>query len=122
LPGSKRFLVSQFKKASLDITRAKLEEIWTWFPILKNELESSKMSTDYIELKFKNGSLFHILALSASARGQRATGGVMEEAALIDGQVLNEVILPMMSVPRRGPNGLVDQEEPHQQQIFIANI
>lgn len=46
----------------------------------------------------------------------------MEEAALIDGQVLNEVILPMMSVPRRGPNGLVDQEEPHQQQIFIANI
>ena len=121
LPGSKRFLVSQFKKASLDITRAKLEEIWTWFPILKNELESSKMSTDYIELKFKNGSLFHILALSASARGQRATGGVMEEAALIDGQVLNEVILPMMSVPRRGPNGLVDQEEPHQQQIFITS-
>ena len=52
-----------------------MEEIWTWFPILKNELESSKMSTDYIELKFKNGSLFHILALSASARGQRATGG-----------------------------------------------
>ena len=45
----------------------------------------------------------------------------MEEAALIDGQVLNEVILPMMSVPRRGPNGLVDQDEPHQQQIFITS-
>lgn len=121
LPGSKRFLVSQFKKASLDITKAKLEEIWTWFPILKNELESWKMSTDYIELKFKNRSLFQILTLSASARGQRATGGVMEEAALIDGQVLNEVILPMMSVPRRGPNGLVDPDEPHQQQIYITS-
>ena len=33
------------------------------------------MSTDYIELEFKNGSIFHILALSASSRGQRATGG-----------------------------------------------
>lgn len=79
------------------------------------------MSTDYIELKFKNRSLFQILTLSASARGQRATGGVMEEAALIDGQVLNEVILPMMSVPRRGPNGLVDPDEPHQQQIYITS-
>lgn len=46
---------------------------------------------------------------------------VMEEAALIDGQTLNEVILPMMSVPRRGPNGLVDTDEPHQQQIFITS-
>jgi hypothetical protein len=39
-----------------------------------------KASTDYIELKFKNGSLFHVLALSASSRGQRATGGKMNAA------------------------------------------
>lgn len=75
LPKSKRFVVSQFKKASLDITRQKLEEIWSWYPLLKAELKSTKMSTDYIELEFKNGSIFHILALSASSRGQRATGG-----------------------------------------------
>ena len=33
------------------------------------------MSTDYIELIFKNGSVFQILTLGASSRGQRATGG-----------------------------------------------
>lgn len=95
LPHSKRFLVSQYKKASLDIAKQKLEEIFRFWPLLKNELEYMKASTDYIELKFKNGSLFHVLALSASSRGQRATGGILEEAALIDSTLLNEVILPI---------------------------
>lgn len=75
LPRSKRFVVSQFKKASLDITKQKLEEIWTWYPLLRNEVKTSHMSSDYINLEFKNGSTFDILTLAASARGQRATGG-----------------------------------------------
>lgn len=121
LPKSKRFVVSQFKKASLDITRQKLEEIWSWFPLLKTELASSKMSTDYIELNFKNGSIFHILALSASSRGNRATGGVIEEAALVDGHLLSEVIIPMMNIPRLHLSGGTNPEEPHSQQIYITS-
>lgn len=46
---------------------------------------------------------------------------VMEEAALIDGNTLSEVIIPMMNVNRRGPNGLVDPDEPHQQQVYITS-
>lgn len=95
LPHSKRFLVSQYKKASLDIAKQKLEEIFRFWPLLKNELEYMKASTDYIELKFKNGSLFHVLALSASSRGQRATGGKMNAAT-------NPVksVNPEMAIPR----------------------
>lgn len=121
LPKSKRFVVSQFKKASLDITRQKLEEIWSWYPLLKTELKSQKMSTDYIELEFKNGSIFHILALSASSRGQRATGGVVEEAALVDGTLLSEVIIPMMNIPRLHLSGGTNVEEPHSQQTYITS-
>lgn len=121
LPNSKRFLVSQYKKASLDIAKQKIEEIFRWWPLLKNELEYLKQSTDYIEIKFKNGSIFHVLALSASSRGQRATGGVVEEAALIDGTLLNEVIIPMMNVPRPQVNGFVNADEPHAQQIYITS-
>lgn len=121
LPRSKRFVVSQYKKASLDITKQKLDEIWTYWPLLKTELKSSKMSTDYIELEFKNGSVFHILALSASSRGQRATGGVCEEAALIDGTLLSEVIIPMMNVPRLSAGGENIQDEPHGQQTYITS-
>ena len=75
LPGSHRFLVSQIKKASLEITKAKLEEIWKWYPLLKEELLSTHMSTDYVELTFKNGSQFTILSLNASSRGGRMHGG-----------------------------------------------
>ena len=121
LPNSKRFLVSQYKKASLDIAKQKIEEIFRWWPLLKNELEYLKQSIDYIEMKFKNGSIFHVLALSASSRGQRATGGVVEEAALIDGTLLNEVIIPMMNVPRPQVNGFVNADEPHAQQIYITS-
>ena len=121
LPGSNRFLVSQIKKASLDITKAKLEEIWKWYPLLKSELRNVHMSTDYVELEFKNGSLFTILSLNASSRGGRMHGGVMEECALIDGDMLSSVILPMMNVTRRLPNGRIDPDEPHQQQNYITS-
>ena len=77
------------------------------------------MSTDYIELIFKNGSVFQILTLGASSRGQRATGGIMEEAALIDGTALAEVIIPMMNIPRMTSDGGKNDEEPHSQQIYI---
>ena len=119
LPRSKRFVVSEFKKASLNITKQKLEEIWTYWPLLKAEILTQHMSTDYIELIFKNGSVFQILTLGASSRGQRATGGVMEEAALIDGDALAEVIIPMMNIPRATSDGGQNIEEPHSQQIYI---
>ena len=57
LPRSKRFVVSQYKKASLSITKQKLEEIWTYWPILKNEILTLHMSNDYIEIIFKNQSV-----------------------------------------------------------------
>ena len=119
LPRSKRFVVSQFKKASLSITRQKLEEIWTYWPLLRAEVLSEHMSTDYIELIFKNGSTFQILTLSASSRGQRASGGIVEEAALIDGETLAEVIIPMMNIPRQHSAGGINESEPHAQQVYI---
>lgn len=121
LPRSKRFVVSEFKKSSLAIVKSKLEEIWAYWPLLKTEVLTQHMSTDYIELIFKNGSIFQILTLGASSRGQRATGGIMEEAALIDGTSLAEVIIPMMNIPRMTADGGQNPEEPHSQQIYITS-
>lgn len=121
LPRSKRFVVSQFKKASLSITKQKLEEIWTYWPLLKQEILTSHMATDYIELIFKNGSTLQILSLSASSRGNRATGGTVEEAALVDGDLLAEVIIPMMNIPRQSLAGGSNPTEPHAQQKYITS-
>lgn len=121
MPRSKRFVVSQFKKASLSITKQKLEEIWTYWPLLKAEVLTQHMATDYIELIFKNGSTFQILALSASSRGNRATGGTVEEAALVDGDILSEVIIPLMNIPRQSLAGGSNPTEPHAQQKYITS-
>ena len=121
LPGSWRFLVSDIKKASLDITKKKVSEIFSWYPLLENEVAIRRESTDYFMLTFKNESVFQVLTLSAAARGGRYHGGIAEECAMIDGIQLSEVILPMMNLPRRGPDGLVCEGEPQQSQTYITS-
>jgi hypothetical protein len=54
---------------------------------------------------FKNGSKLDILAASERSRGQRRTGGLMEECVSIDGTILNEVIIPTTNVDRTLPDG-----------------
>lgn len=46
---------------------------------------------------------------------------VMEEAALIDGDALAEVIIPMMNIPRPTADGGRNDEEPHSQQVYITS-
>jgi len=62
-------------------------------PALSNELDwsrgASKKSKDNVNYVFKNGSRISILAAKESSRGQRRTGGLMEECVLIDQTALN---------------------------------
>lgn len=70
---------------------------------------------------FKNGSTIDILAARQSSRGQRRTGGAMEECILIDGDVLNEVIIPTTNVDRRLSDGSRHKEETvNKSQVYIT--
>ena len=75
LPGSKLFTCSDVKGTAIKITKQKLDEIFAWWPLLAKEVKSQKMSTDYIELEFKNGSIFSIVSMTSAGRGTRATAG-----------------------------------------------
>ena len=67
-------------------------------PAFKNEIDFGRGKTiaskDMVRYVFKNGSTLDIMAARQSSRGQRRTGGLMEECILIDGTLLNEVIIP----------------------------
>lgn len=86
------------KEQAASITVAKVDEICRLIPALNNEINwkrgVSKHSKDDVDYVFKNGSRINILAARQSSRGQRRTGGVMEECVLIDGDLLNEVVIP----------------------------
>lgn len=61
------------------------------------------------------------MAASQRSRGQRRTGGLIEECILVDGDILNEVIIPTTNVDRRLADGSTDPRETvNKSQIYIT--
>ena len=124
-PGSHLFVTTGGKEQAASITIAKVEEICTLLPALANEINwdrgKTKKSRDNVQYIFKNGSKLDILAAKESSRGQRRTGGLMEECVLIDGTTLNEVIIPTTNVDRLLPDGSRHKEQLiNKSQIYIT--
>ena len=62
------------------------------------------------------------MAAKQSSRGQRRTAGLIEECVLVDGDILNEVIIPTTNVDRLLPDGTRDPEEPiNKSQTYITS-
>lgn len=121
IPGVKLFVCADVKATAIKVTKQKIDEIFHHWPLLQNQLQYLHMGNDYVNLKFKNGSLFDIVSMSSSGRGTRSNGGVVEESATIDGVLLNEVVIPMMNVSRRRFDGTIDPDQPNQAQCYITS-
>ena len=124
-PGAEMFVTTGGKEQAASITIAKIEEICRLIPPLSNEINwergVTKKTKDDAEYVFKNGSKINILAARPSSRGQRRTGGLMEECVLIDGDILNEVIIPTTNVDRLLPDGTRHPEELiNKSQVYIT--
>jgi hypothetical protein len=50
-----------------------------------------------------------------SSLGGRRHGGLLDEIKLHDEELVNTVVLPLMNVSRRLPDGTVNPKEPNQQ-------
>ena len=124
-PGAEMFVTTGGKEQAASITIAKIDEICRLIPALQNEINwergVTKKTKDDVEYVFKNGSKINILAARPSSRGQRRTGGLMEECVLIDGDILNEVIIPTTNVDRLLPDGSRHPEELiNKSQVYIT--
>jgi len=123
-PGVKLFVCAEGKEQAAQIAKDKIYEFWEIWPALKHEVNfgqgvGTTFSKDSVTLVFKNGSRLGIVQVRDSARGGRKNGGLIEEAVLIDGQKLNEVIIPMMNVNRQAKCGGYDPNELHKHQIYV---
>ena len=113
------------KEQAASITIAKIEEICRLIPALSNEINwsrgMSKKSKDSVKYIFKNNSYIDILAARESTRGQRRNCIVIEEAILVDGDTLNEIIVPCTNIDRILPDGTQHPEElVNKSQTFIT--
>ena len=130
LPGSKGFTCADTKKQAAQIIEEKTNEIFRLFPFFVNELNISdadkakkkygNFGADYAEITMKNESRMEIVSTTNAARGGRRHWGTLEEFALMDGDEVNEIIIPLMNVDRRTVAGILNETEPHAQQTMIT--
>ena len=123
--GAKLFVTSGGKEQASGILKEKVQEICQLVPGFANEIDWGRGKTlegkDYCKYIFKNGSFIDNLAASEKSRGKRRHGGLMEECVGIDGTILNEVVIPVMNISRRLPDGTKDDAEVlNKSQIFVT--
>lgn len=124
-PNVELFITTGGKEQAASITIAKIEEICKIIPALHKEIDwsrgATKHSKDDVNYLFKNGSKINILPALERSRGQRRTGGLMEECVLIDQKALNEIVIPTTVINRRLADGTRHPEEVvNQSQVYIT--
>lgn len=121
MPKSKRFICAPKKEQGAKVAKEKFDEIFDRYPLLKKEVLSYTTSTDNVKLTFRNGSVFDVVAALQSQRGGRRHSGLIDEVRDHDPDTVVEVVLPLMNVKRRLPNGRVNPYEPQPQQIWMSS-
>lgn len=128
IPGTRRFICAPNKKQGAQIAKEKLIEIFSKWPLLRREVIGGDVNetpgnygTDYVLIKFRNGSTFEVCGALESTRGQRKYGGLIDEIRDHEEQPISEIVLPLLNVSRRMPDNTVNPREPNQQTIFATS-
>ena len=124
-PGAKLFSTAGGKEQAASILKEKVTEICTLVPAFNREINWSRGVTlegkDYCKYVFRNESYFDNVAAKESSRGKRRHSGLIEECVGVDGDVLQQVLIPMMNVSRRCLDGTVQENELlNQSQLYIT--
>ena len=110
------------KIQSAKISEEKIQEIWRYYPLLKNEIKKYKVTRDYVQFEFKGGSTLDTVASGESSRGLRAQGLSFEEIVdeRMDRTTINEVLLPLLAQGRRTPHGVDTKNEQQKTQAWVT--
>lgn len=121
-PRTKLFCCAPGKEQAARITQECLDDIFEFFPLLKEEVKIFKREKDYTKLVFYNGSKYDVVQMKDSSRGGRRFGGAIEEIGdkKFDGDILNSVVIPLMANSRIAMCGKVDPNEIHKREIYIT--
>jgi hypothetical protein len=109
-PKAKLFTAAGGKNQSASIIKEKVDEICTLVPAFAREIDrrpgkGTTEQKDKCVYKFKNKSFFDNVAANEKSRGIRRHAGVLEECVGIDSKILQEVLIPTMSVSRKCMDG-----------------
>lgn len=116
------FICAPGKEQGAKIGDEKIHEIWELFPLLKKEIiGDGNFGKDYVKLTFRNHSVLDIVGALDTTRGGRRHGGLVDEIRDHDGDILNEVVLPLLVVERRSGSGRINPNEPQACQYYMTS-
>ena len=128
IPGRKVFICANTKQQAAQITKEKLYEIYDHWPLLRKEVLGNELKEypgnfgkDYVQLRFRNGSVMDVVLAGDTARGGRRHGGMIDEIRDGDELAINNVVLPLVNVSRRLPDNTVNPAEINQQIIATTS-
>ena len=128
IPGRKVFICAPNKSQGAQIAKEKLTEIFRYWPLLRKEVVGGEVSDtpgnygkDYVSLKFRNGSVFDVVGALESTLGGRRHSGLIDEIKNHDETAINTIVLPLLNVSRRLPDGTTNPKEPNQQVICATS-
>jgi hypothetical protein len=121
-PKTKLFTCAVGKEQAAKITADNLNDIFEFYPLLRQEVKTFTENKDYTKLIFHNGSRYDVVQMRDSTRGGRRFGGAIEEVSdkKFDGNILNAVVIPLMANDRTAENGKIDPNEVHKSEMYIT--
>jgi ribonucleoside-diphosphate reductase alpha chain len=112
-PDISNCMSAQTKENAARLLEEKHREILKFYPLMANEIIKAKFAKDTGEVIFTSGGRVDILANQQSSKGSRRNTLNIEESALLNNVLFEDVLEPVVCVPRRtiGREALVNPDE-----------
>jgi hypothetical protein len=121
-PGIETTMTAQTRENASKLLKEKYIEITNkFYPLLANEFISAKFQKDFAELTTTSLSKTDIMANHQSSKGARRKRLMVEESALLNNELYEQVLEPIVNIPRRTVgNAIVNPEELNGQICFFT--
>lgn len=90
---AKYFIAAPQANQAAKISQDNVEDIWRFFPLLRDEVKAYYFNKDSTKIVFHNGARLDVVPVAQSSRGGRRHGGAIEEIVdeTMKKELLNEV-------------------------------
>lgn len=116
-------MTAQTKENAAKLVDEKWREILKFYPLIQNEVKGKpNISNDRVEIVFTSGGRIDVMANAQSSKGARRKRINVEESALLNNALFEDVLEPIVNVPRRtiGKEALINPEELNGQINFMT--
>jgi ribonucleoside-diphosphate reductase alpha chain len=123
-PNLQTTMTAQTRENAAKLLKEKFPEICKFYPLLKNEIVSAKFQKDIAEIHGSTFGKIDIMANHHSSKGARRHRMMVEESALLDNDLFENALEPIVNIPRRtvskNPSTNINPEELNGQICFFT--